>query len=106
MDFNSNDKFSSLVKKAKIMQNNIQKIHNELLNKNFVGKAGIDMVQISLNGKYECRWVKIKKDFFKEENKEIIEEFLASAITDAAKKIEESSKKKMSDITQSLEKDE
>ena len=65
-------------------------------------EAGGDMVAVELTGKYEAKSVNIDANVLKED-KEIVEDLVCAAINDAVRKIESSSKSKMSGLMSGLD---
>lgn len=83
------------------MQENMRKMQEELLDLEVVGESGAGLVKVTLNGKYEARRVSID-DTLLSEDKEILEDLIAAAINDAARRVEALNAEKMSDMTSGL----
>ncbi|MCE2436640.1 MAG: YbaB/EbfC family nucleoid-associated protein [Pseudomonadales bacterium] len=54
------------------------------------GEAGAGLVKISINASYEVLNVEIADIVFEESNKEVVEQLVASAMTDASRRMAES----------------
>ncbi|UJF25022.1 YbaB/EbfC family nucleoid-associated protein [Suttonella sp. R2A3] len=88
----------SMMKKAQEMQENMQRIQEELGNKTVTGQAGAGAVEVVMNGHFGCERV-IFSDELLSEDKEMIEALIAAAVSDAAKKAQAMSQKEMAAIT-------
>lgn len=91
-----------MMKKAKEMQEKMEQMQEALANAEIEGNAGGDMVAITMNGKGDMKSIKIDEDLIKDGDVEIIEDLILAAHLDARKKLEATSKEKMSDITSGL----
>ncbi|MFK8030389.1 MAG: YbaB/EbfC family nucleoid-associated protein [Gammaproteobacteria bacterium] len=89
-----------LMKQAQQMQEDMQKAQAELASIEVTGVAGGDMVQVVMNCKHEVR--KINIDDTAVEDKEMLEDLVAAAVNDAVRKVEETTKEKMSGLTAGL----
>lgn len=88
---------AELMKQAQSMQKNIEQAQQELIAKEVEGVALAGMVKIVLNGRYNCKRVEFGEDFLKQD-KVVMQDAIAAAINDAAQKIEDFSKTKMSGL--------
>lgn len=88
------DGISDLLKQAQQIQENMKKAQDELANVEATGQAGGGMVKVTLNGSYEARRVQIDPALGSDD-KEMLEDLIAAAITDASRKVAELSKEKM-----------
>ena len=80
----------NLMRQAQQMQENMEK---ELVNLEVTGESGAGMVKVVLNGRHEAKKVTIEPKLLSEDL-EMLEDLVAAAINDAARKIEERSKEK------------
>jgi nucleoid-associated protein EbfC len=87
----------NLMRQAQQMQENMQKAQAELVNLEVTGEAGAGMVKVVLNGRHEAKKVTIEPKLVAEDL-EMLEDLVAAAINDAARKIEERSKEKYADL--------
>ncbi len=90
-----------LMKQAQKMQEDMQKAQEELATLEVTGVAGGDMVQVLMNCKHEVRKVSID-DTLVGEDKDMLEDLVAAAMNDAARKVEETTKERMSGLTAGL----
>lgn len=82
-------------------QENLQQAQEELASLEVTGSAGGGVVTVTLNGRYQARGVSID-DAFVGGDREMLEDLVAAAINDAVRKVEESSREKMSGLTSGL----
>lgn len=90
-----------LMKQAEKMQEEMQKLQKELANMEVVGEAGAGLVKVIMTGRHDVRKVEIDPSLF-EEDKEMLEDLLAAAVNDAVRKVEESNKDKMGELTSGI----
>jgi len=83
----------NLMRQAQQMQENMQKAQAELSTIEVIGESGAGMVKVVLNGRHEAKKVTIEPKLLSEDL-EMLEDLVAAAINDAARKIEERSKEK------------
>ena len=87
----------NLMRQAQQMQENMQKAQAELSTIEVIGESGAGMVKVVLNGRHEAKKVTIEPKLLSEDL-EMLEDLVAAAINDAARKIEERSKEKYADL--------
>lgn len=92
-----NDGFQKILQQAQQVQESFKKAQNEMLKVSAVGEAGAGMVKVTLNGSHEATKVAIDPMLVRD-NPELLEELVAAAITDAARKITATSQDKMRDM--------
>jgi nucleoid-associated protein EbfC len=83
----------NLMRQAQQMQENMQKAQAELASLEVTGESGAGMVKIVLNGRHEAKKVTIEPKLLSEDL-EMLEDLVAAAVNDAARKIEERTKEK------------
>ena len=83
------------------MQQNMRKMQEDLQRMEIVGESGAGMVKITMNGKYEARGVSIDPTLLSED-REILEDLIAAAINDAARRVETLSAEKMAEVTNGI----
>ena len=86
---------NAIMQQARKMQEQMEKAQQELENAEVVGKAGGDMVQITMTGKKELNSVKLNKNAVDPDDVEMLEDLLVVAFNDAIAKADELSKDKM-----------
>ena len=80
------------------MQKRLQEAQQELAELEIVGESGAGLVRVTLNGRHEARRVQIDPSLLADD-RELLEDLLAAAITDAAQKVEKASQERMSKLT-------
>jgi DNA-binding YbaB/EbfC family protein len=90
-----------LMKQAQAMQENMQKLQDELAGLEVEGQAGGGMVRIVGTCKHEIRSVTIEPDLMNDD-RDLLEDLLAAAINDLNRKIEETTQAHMSRMTGGL----
>lgn len=90
-----------LMKQAQQMQERIQDLQRELAEAEVTGESGAGMVKVTLNGRHEARKVDIDPSLLSED-KEMLEDLIAAAITDAARRVERAQQEKMAGLTAGL----
>ncbi|MEN8720702.1 MAG: YbaB/EbfC family nucleoid-associated protein [Oceanococcaceae bacterium] len=83
-----------LMQQAQAMQKKMQEAQEEVARLEVTGEAGGGMVKVTLNGKHEGRRVQIDPSLLGED-RDMLEDLIAAAITDAARKVQEVSAEKM-----------
>jgi DNA-binding YbaB/EbfC family protein len=92
----------NLMRQAQQMQENMQRVQEEIARMEVTGEAGAGMVRITLTGKHQARKVEISADALKED-KEFVEDLIAAAINDAAQKVDDASKAKLAKVTAGMQ---
>lgn len=88
----------NMMKQAQMLQERLQKAQDEIAAMECTGESGAGLVKVTLNGKHEARKVEIDPSLFNED-KEMCEDLIVAAFNDAARRIEEQSREKMSSVT-------
>jgi len=91
-----------IMKQAQAMQENMQKMQEELANKTVSGESGAGMVTVTMNGRHDVKKVDIDPSLLTED-KTILEDLLAAAVNDAVRKVEQENKSMMSNLTGGME---
>jgi len=87
----------NLMKQAQEMQANLQKAQEELANMEVTGESGGGMVKVTMTGRHDVRRVHIAAELM--DDREMLEDLVAAAVNDAARRIETESKERMSGLT-------
>ncbi|VFP88632.1 Nucleoid-associated protein YbaB [Buchnera aphidicola (Cinara piceae)] len=93
---NTNKKINDIFKQAQKMQEKMEKIQKDISMTNITGKSGVNLVTIIMNGNYNCKCVKINNELWNENNKQLLQDLIASAINNAVMQITKMQKKKLS----------
>ncbi|TDK32868.1 YbaB/EbfC family nucleoid-associated protein [Luteimonas terrae] len=88
---------AQLMQQAQKMQENMQRVQQELANLEVEGSAGGGMVAVTLTGNKECRKVRIDPSVLTDP--EMAEDLIAAAFNDASNKIDTESKNRMAGAT-------
>ncbi|RFF32420.1 YbaB/EbfC family nucleoid-associated protein [Wenzhouxiangella sediminis] len=88
---------AQLMQQAQKVQENLKKAQEELAELEVTGEAGGGLVKVQMNGRHEVRRVVIDPEVG--DDREMIEDLVAAAINDAVKRIQETTKERMSGLT-------
>ncbi len=88
----------NLMKQAQMMQERMQKAQEEIALLECTGESGAGLVKITINGAHNVRRVEIDESLMSDD-KEMLEDLIAAAFNDAARRIDEDQKKKMAEVT-------
>jgi DNA-binding YbaB/EbfC family protein len=91
----------NLMKQAQQMQANMQKAQEEIASLEVTGEAGGGMVKVTMTGRHEARRVEIDQSLMSDD-KEMLEDLVAAAITDASHKVETMTQERMAGMTAGL----
>ncbi|RWU12680.1 YbaB/EbfC family nucleoid-associated protein [Pseudidiomarina gelatinasegens] len=89
----------NMMKQAQQMQDRMQKAQAEIANLEVTGEAGAGMVKVTMLGNHNVRRVSIDPSLFEDDDNEMIEDLVAAAINDAVRRVEQTSKEKMAEVT-------
>ncbi|GLS84026.1 YbaB/EbfC family nucleoid-associated protein [Paraferrimonas haliotis] len=90
----------NLMKQAQQMQDRMAKMQEEIAKMEVTGEAGAGMVKVTMNGAHNVRRVEIDPSLLGDEDeKEMLEDLIAAACNDAARRVEENQKAKMAEVT-------
>jgi nucleoid-associated protein EbfC len=91
-----------LMKQAHAMQKNMQKMQDDLANKEVTGESGAGMVSVVMNGRHDVKAVKISPELLSEEIT-IVEDLVAAAVNDAVRRVEQANKEMLGELTDGLD---
>jgi nucleoid-associated protein EbfC len=91
----------NLMRQAQQMQETMQKAQAELASLEVSGESGGGMVKVVMNGRHEAKKVSIEPKLLGEDL-EMLEDLVAAAINDAARKLEERTKEKYAGLMSGL----
>ncbi|BFD46719.1 MAG: YbaB/EbfC family nucleoid-associated protein [Rickettsia endosymbiont of Sergentomyia squamirostris] len=89
--------FNQFLKQAQSMQKKMQEMQEQMASTEYSGKAGGGLVNITVSGRGEVRKVSIDTSLLKETEKELLEDLIVAAFSDAKSKVDEDSQNSMSD---------
>ena len=88
---------AKMLKQAQEVQKQIENVQNELEDLTIEGESGGGMVKATVNGKMELLDLSLQRDIFEEE-KEIIEDLIISAVNNAITNAQEESQDRMNSV--------
>ncbi len=91
----------NLMKQAQKMQASIAKAQEELANEEVTGEAGAGLVSIVMTCRHVVKRIRID-DSLLGDDREMLEDLLSAAFNDAVRKVEQTTKDKMSGLTAGL----
>jgi DNA-binding YbaB/EbfC family protein len=91
----------NLMKQAQQMQDNMKKLQDELAAMEIEGQAGSGMVKVIMTGRHEVRRVIIDPRLLADD-REMLEDLVAAAVNDAARRVEAMTQEKMAGVTAGL----
>ncbi len=89
----------NMMKQAQQMQERMQKVQEEIAKMEVTGEAGAGMVKVTMLGNHNVRRVAIDPSLMADDDQEMLEDLIAAAINDAVRRVEQTSKDKMADVT-------
>ena len=89
----------NLMKQAQQMQDRMQKMQEELSNKEFETTSGGSAVTVKVNGKKELLSIKIKEEVVDKDDVEMLEDLILSAVNQAMSQADESMSSGLSSVT-------
>ena len=90
-----------LMKQAQMMQENMRRIQESLSSLEVEGQAGAGMVKVQMTCKHEVKRVSIDPSLLADD-REMLEDLVAAAFNDAAKRVEATVAEKMSGMAAGL----
>ncbi|WP_199609053.1 YbaB/EbfC family nucleoid-associated protein [Flocculibacter collagenilyticus] len=88
----------NIMKQAQKMQEQMQKAQEDIAKLEVVGEAGAGMVKVTMLGNHNVRRVELDESLM-EDDKDMIEDLLAAAVNDAVRRVEQTNKEKMAEVT-------
>ncbi|MEX1221429.1 hypothetical protein SAMN06297229_1715 [Pseudidiomarina planktonica] len=92
----------NMMKQAQQMQERMQQAQEEVAKLEVTGEAGAGMVKVTMLGNHNVRRVTIDPSLLEDDDKEMIEDLVAAAINDAVRRVEQTSKEKMGELTSGM----
>ena len=89
-----------LMKQAQMMQENMRRMQESLATIEVEGQSGSGAVKVVMNCKHEARKVSIDPSLMSD--RELLEDLLVAALTDAAQRVEATVNEKMKAVTAGL----
>ncbi len=92
----------NLMKQAQQMQDKMAQAQEEIAAMEVTGESGAGLVKVTINGAHNCRRVEVDPSLL-EDDKEMLEDLVAAAFNDAARRIAEAQKEKMSSVSSGMQ---
>ncbi|KPF66828.1 nucleoid-associated protein [beta proteobacterium AAP99] len=92
---------AGLMKQAQAMQENMKRMQDQLGQIEVEGSAGAGMVKIVMTCKHDVKRVSIDPSLLADD-KDMLEDLVAAAFNDAARKAEQTSQERMASVTAGL----
>ena len=93
---------NSIMQQARVMQEKMTKIQQELAKKVITGSAGGGMVQVSVNGQGEVLAVRFEKTVVEGGDIDMLQDLVVAATNDALRRAKELSKQELAQLTGGL----
>lgn len=93
---------TDMMKQAQALQSKMQDLQTELDSAEVEGTAGGGLVRVTMTGKGAVKAVSIAPDLMKEDEREILEDLIVAAASDAKGKAERLAAEKMQSLTGGL----
>ncbi|WP_269584349.1 YbaB/EbfC family nucleoid-associated protein [Roseibium sp. Sym1] len=90
--------FLKMMKQAKQMQEQMGSLQEQIVDIEVEGSAGAGLVTVTLNGKGDMKSLAIDPSLMKEDEKEILEDLIIAAHTEARAKVEQAIQEKTQDL--------
>ena len=90
---------NNLMKQAQMLQKKMEVAQKEAETEEFEASVGGGAVSVRVNGKKEVLAIKIKPEVVDEDDVEMLEDLVMSAVNEALRKAEEETSSKMSKLT-------
>jgi DNA-binding YbaB/EbfC family protein len=95
------EQLAGLMKQAQQMQENMSKLQEKLASIEVEGQSGAGMVKVTMTCRHDVKRVNIDSSLLADD-KEMLEDLVAAAINDAARKVEAAVQEKMAALTGGL----
>lgn len=92
----------NLMKQAQKMQEDMQRVQEEIARTEVTGEAGGGLVRVVMTGRHDLRSVHIDPTLM-DDDRSMIEDLLAAAVNDANRRVEAMSKEKLADVTAGID---
>ncbi len=95
------NQLAGLMQQAQKMQENVQRVNDELANTEVEGQSGAGLVKVTMTCKFKTRRVSIDPSLVGDD-RDMLEDLVAAAFNDAARRAEETSQQRMAALTAGL----
>ncbi len=94
-----NKKFGDMMRQAQKLQNEIQRIQDELAERTVEASAGGGMVTVVANGKQDIVSVKIDPEVVSKDDVEMLEDLIVAAVNESRRRAQELAMGEISKVT-------
>jgi len=95
------NQLAGLMQQAQKMQENVQRLNDELANLEIEGQSGAGLVKVTMTCKFKVRRVSIDPSLVGED-RDMLEDLVAAAFNDGVRRAEETSQQRMATVTAGL----
>jgi DNA-binding YbaB/EbfC family protein len=95
------NQLAGLMQQAQKMQENVQRLNDELAQVEVEGQSGAGMVKVTMTCKHQVRRVQIDPSLLGED-RDMLEDLVAAAFNDGLRRAEETSQQRMASLTAGL----
>jgi DNA-binding YbaB/EbfC family protein len=88
----------NMMKQAQAMQDKMQKVQEQIANMEVTGESGAGLVKVTMTGSHSVKRVHIDDSLMADE-KEMLEDLVAAAINDAVRRVEDTNREMMAQVT-------
>lgn len=93
---------SSMMGKVREMQENMQKIREDLGKKEVSGESGGGMVKITMNGEFLTKKIEIAKELINQEESKMLEDLIVAAFNNAVRNVQDLNSEELSKVKAGL----
>jgi hypothetical protein len=93
---------NTIMQQAKVMQEKMAKIQQDLAKKSITGSAGGGMVSVTVNGQGDVLSVLVEKTVVDPQEIDMLQDLIVAATNDALRKAKELSKRELAQLTGGL----
>jgi DNA-binding YbaB/EbfC family protein len=93
---------TTIMQQAKVMQEKMAKIQQDLAKKSITGSAGGGMVSVTVNGQGDVLSVLVEKTVVDPQEIDMLQDLIVAATNDALRKAKELSKRELAQLTGGL----
>ena len=93
--------FGDIMKQAQKMQENMQRVQDEITATEVQGEAGAGMVKVTMTGRHDVKRIEIEPSLLTTD-KEMLEDLIAAAVNDANRRVEKAAQDKMASVASGL----
>ena len=93
--------FGDIMKQAQRMQENMQRVQEEIAATEVQGEAGAGMVKVIMTGKHDVKRVEIDPSLLASD-KSMLEDLIAAAVNDANRRAEKAARDRMQHIASGM----